>query len=138
QAAWEDRMQVLQANLMEAVGREGARLGESLSGSAEALLTRVEGLQGSQTRAQSAILEEALAGFAGQGESMREAASTFEDGLRRMREASLKLVEDMEAKAAVGHDKLAETLAQGQSRLVGEVSGLQRQVLGEAGKTLEA
>ena len=138
QAAWEERMQGLQTSLMEAVGREGARLGASLSDSAEALLARVEGLQGSQTQAQSAILEEALAGFAGQGESMREAASTFEDGLRRMREASLKLVEDMEAKAAVGHDKLAETLAQGQSRLVEEVSGLQRQVLGEAGKTLEA
>src|SRR5690606_7637727 len=105
QAAWEERMQGLQTSLMEAVGREGARLGASLSDSAEALLARVEGLQGSQTQAQSAILEEALAGFAGQGERMREAASAFEDGLRRMRETSLKLVEDMEAKAAVGHDK---------------------------------
>lgn len=138
QSAWEGQMQSLQARLMEAVGREGARLGQALSGSAETLLSRVESLQDTQSAAQNAILERALSGIEGQSKSMSGAAASFEDGLKRMNEASLKLIGDMESRSAAGQERLAKALAEGQGRLVEEVSSLQSRVLGEAGKTLEA
>lgn len=142
QTAWESKVADLQSRLLEDV------------------VSRVEGLQLSQTETQNLILERALTGMesqakdsqnalagqtkalqeaaANQAKTMKDAAAAFEDGLQRMREASLKLVLQVEEKAATGQAGLAETISAGQSRLVGEISGLQRQVLGEAAKTLEA
>ncbi|MDB5049260.1 MAG: hypothetical protein JWO30_2331 [Fibrobacteres bacterium] len=142
QTAWEDRVQSLQSRLLEDV------------------VSRVEGLQLSQSETQNKILERALTGMesqaklaqdasagqtkalqeasAIQNKSMKDAAVAFEDGLQRVREASLQLVRDVEAKASAGQAAVVDAISAGQARLVEEISGLQRQTLGDAAKSLEA
>jgi hypothetical protein len=127
QSGWETQIRGMQQNLVEAVSNESAKLGGSLAAGADLLISRVESLQSSQSEAQSEVLDRALAGLEAQSRTVGEASASFEDGLERMRDASLKLIADVEAKAS-----------EGQTRLVEEISNAQRQAFGEAGKTLEA
>ncbi|MDB5102796.1 MAG: hypothetical protein JWP91_485 [Fibrobacteres bacterium] len=153
QTAWETQIQGLQSRLLEDV------------------VSRVEGLQSAQSETQDEILERALSGLEGQAKvvkdasaeqartlqeaaanqakAMKDAAAAFEAGLERMRETSLRLVGDVDAKAtegqarliesiSAGQTRLVEEISAGQNRLVEEISGLQRQTLGEAAKSLEA
>ncbi len=127
QAGWEARIRGMQDNLVGAVSMESEKLGSSLAAGADALIAKVESLQSSQSESQSEILDRALAGLEAQSRSLADASASFEDGLQRMREASLQLIEDVESKST-----------EGQLRLVEEISKAQRESLHEAAKTLEA
>lgn len=127
QSGWEARIRAMQDNLVTAVSKESEKLGSSMAAGADALISKVENLQASQAEGQSEILDRALAGLEAQSRTMTDASASFEDGLERMREASLQLIKDVESKST-----------EGQTRLVEEISKAQRDSLGEAAKTLEA
>jgi hypothetical protein len=142
QAGWEAKLESLQSRLLEDV------------------VTRVEALQAGQSETQHQILARALTGLetqaqlaqkasadqarllqdaaAGQGQSMQDAAAAFASGLERARESSLQLVRDIQEKVGADQVALVEAVSQGQSRLVEEITGLQRETMGEAAKSLDA
>ncbi len=142
QSNWETKMESLQSRLLEEV------------------VTRVEGLQAAQAGNQNRILDRALGGLeaqaksaqeaaagqtlllqaaaADQGKAMQDAAAAFQDGLQRARESSQQLIRDLQEKVGADQAAMVEAVSQGQTRLVEEIAGLQRETLGEAAKSLEA
>ena len=127
QSAWESQILAMQESLVNAVARESGKLGSILAERAEALLSKVESLQTAQSESQSSILERALTGMESQIQLVSTASESFETGLKNIREASHSLIADLESKSL-----------EGQNRLANEISQLQQQALGEAGKSLEA
>lgn len=142
QTAWEAKVQELQSSLLEDVISKVESLQASQSGAQNEILARaLAGMEGQARIAQDAaaaqakVLQEAAAN---QAKAMKDSAAAFEAGMERMRETSLRLVSDVEAKAAAGQSQLVEAVSAGQARLVEEISGLQSRTLGEAAKSLEA
>jgi hypothetical protein len=84
---WDARVQGLEQRILSELGREAGKIGDALSGSAEA----------------------------------------FEGGLSKLREASQKLIGDVETRSAEGQTALVERLSEAQA-----------QAMGEAGRNLEA
>ncbi|MEO6097055.1 MAG: hypothetical protein ABIW76_15785 [Fibrobacteria bacterium] len=142
QSAWETKIQHVQSRLLEDV------------------VAKVEALQSAQSSTQEELLARALTGMQGQGKiseesaavqartlqaaadaqikAMRDASAAFEAGLESLRESSLRIISDVEGKAAAANAGLVEHITAGQTRLVEEISGLQRQTLGDAAKSLDA
>jgi hypothetical protein len=120
QGEWETRIQGLQSRLLEDV------------------VARMEGqakIAQESAASQARTLQDAAAN---QAKAMKDTSAAFEAGLERMRESSLKVVAEVETKAAAGQADLIGEVAAAQARLVEEISALQRQTLGEAAKSLEA
>jgi hypothetical protein len=142
QSAWEAKIQDLQSRLLEDVVAKVAALQSAQTSTQEQILARaLTGMEGQAKIAQESATAQAktLQGAAdAQAKAMRDASAAFEAGLESLRESSLRLIADVEAKAVAANAGLVEHITAGQTRLVEEISGLQRQTLGDAAKSLDA
>lgn len=127
QSNWERRAEALEEKMLATLQGESKTLGESLASTTEDLLARLEALQNAQTDGVAKSLDRALAGLESQVEAMQGAATVFEDGLGRIREASTTLIQDVQEKSDAGREALVEGF-----------SAAQRQALSEASRLLEA
>lgn len=127
QASWENSIQSMQASLLETVSHEGEKMGSAMIDGGHALITKLEGLQVIQSQTQSEILDRALSGIKSQGETLNLVSESFESGLQNLRDASLKLIRDVEEKTNAN-----------QLRLVQEISKVQNASFQETAKSLEA
>jgi hypothetical protein len=127
QGAWEQRAVALEESVLASLRGEARNLADSLSAAAYNVLERLEALQGAQAKDQASTLERAVAALETQVEAMGQAASVFEEGLGRIREASAALIRDVQEKSDAGRAELIE-----------EFTAAQRSALSEASRLLEA
>lgn len=104
-SGWDARSQALEEKLLSALQSESGALADGFAAAASGL----------------------TAGLEAQVASLREAASAFEEGLEKIREASTALVRDVQEKGDAGREAL-----------VAEFSRAQKDAVAEAARLLEA
>lgn len=96
---WEKRIHSMQVSLTQTVSGEGEKMGTAMIEAGNALVTKLENLQQTQSQGQGEILRHALAGIDSQSQTLNLISESFESGLQNLREASLKIILEAQEKS---------------------------------------